>query len=79
LSSSNLVAVTFISTLFCFQDIFYSLVGCALYIAAGAFVIQYFDGRSKSETRDIGLAKGAMAIINGVVFLIDSLLSFRGE
>jgi uncharacterized membrane protein HdeD (DUF308 family) len=55
------------------------LVGCALFIAAGAFVIQYFDGQRKSDTRDIGLAKGAMAIIAGVVFLIDSVLSFRGE
>jgi hypothetical protein len=59
-------------------DIFYSLVGCALFIAAGAFVIQYFDGFVKSDTRDIGLAKGAVAIINGVVFLVDSILSFRG-
>jgi hypothetical protein len=74
-----LVAVIFVSTLFCFQDIFYSMVGCALFIAAGAFVIQYFDQYGKSDLRDIGLSKGAMAIINGVVFLVDSLLSFRGE
>jgi len=79
LSPWNLVAVTFVSTMFCFQDIFFSVVGCALFIAAGAFIIQYFDGFGKSEYRDIGLAKGAMAIINGVVFLADALLSFRGE
>ncbi|XP_023711236.1 uncharacterized protein LOC111866485 isoform X1 [Cryptotermes secundus] len=61
-------------------DIFYSLVGCALFIAAGSFVIQYFDGYYGSkETRNIGLSKGAMAIITGVVFLVDSVLSFRGE
>jgi len=76
---SKVVAVTFVSTLFCFQDIFFSMVGCALFIAAGALVIQTYDGMSKSDTRDTGLAKGAMAIIAGVVFLVDSLISFRGE
>jgi hypothetical protein len=55
------------------------LVGCALYIAAGAFAIHYFNKYGKSEIRDIGLSKGAMAIIAGVVFLIDSALTFRGE
>jgi hypothetical protein len=55
------------------------VVGCALYIAAGAFAIQYFQQFGKSNYRDIGLSKGAMAIITGVVFLIDSVLTFRGE
>jgi hypothetical protein len=71
---------TYLNTELCFQDIFYSLVGCALFIAAGSFIIQDFDRYYGSkETRNIGLSKGAMAIINGVVFLIDSVLSFRGE
>ncbi|XP_069691333.1 uncharacterized protein [Periplaneta americana] len=60
-------------------DIFYSLVGCALFIAAGSFVIEHYDHYPKGKTRDTGLSKGAMAIINGVVFFVDALLSFRGE
>ena len=61
--------------MFCFQDVFYSLVGCGLFLAAGVFIIQQYDVSWKSDFRDFGLAKGALAIINGVIFLIDSILS----
>lgn len=59
-------------------DIFFCLVGCALFVASGAFSIQYFDGKS-GDYRSKGLAKAAMAIINGAVFLLDSLFTWRGE
>lgn len=60
-------------------DIFYCLVGCAAFIAAGALNIKQFENRGKSETRDYGLAKASLAIINGAIFLVDSLLTWRGE
>ncbi|KAJ9586968.1 hypothetical protein L9F63_019459 [Diploptera punctata] len=60
-------------------DIMFSVIGCALFIAAGAFAIDRYKDARRSKQRDIGLSTGAMAIINGVVFLIDALLSFRGE
>ncbi|GLV34571.1 uncharacterized protein CBL_09052 [Carabus blaptoides fortunei] len=60
-------------------DIFFCLVGCAMFIASGAFSIQYYDRMSSGEVRNTGLAKAAMAIINGALFLLDSLLTWRGE
>ena len=60
-------------------DIFFCLVGCAAFVAAGALNIKHYDGAWKGETRDYGLAKGSVAIINGAIFLVDSLLTWRGD
>jgi hypothetical protein len=60
-------------------DIFYSLVGCALFIAAGSLNIKIYNPRARSEWRDYGLAKSSLAIINGALFLLDSLLTWRGD
>ncbi|XP_044252474.1 uncharacterized protein LOC123003643 [Tribolium madens] len=60
-------------------DIFFCLVGCATFIAAGAMNIEYFKDVRKSEYRDYGLAKASLAIIGGALFLIDSLLTWRGD
>lgn len=60
-------------------DIFYCLVGCAIFVAAGALNIEEFQNSWKGSTRDYGLAKASLAIINGALFLIDSLLTWRGD
>ncbi|XP_066259679.1 uncharacterized protein [Euwallacea similis] len=60
-------------------DIFYSLVGCAMFVAAGALNIKNFENSWKGEARDYGLAKGSMAVINGVFFLLDALITWRGD
>nr|CAD7444766.1 unnamed protein product [Timema bartmani] len=61
-------------------DLFYSLAGCALFVASGALIIQYYDkGYSSKSVRDLGLAKGSLSIINGAVFLLDTFFTFRNE
>lgn len=60
-------------------DIFFSLVGCAIFVAAGALNIKIYDDYGKSEWRDYGLSKASLAIINGALFLLDSLLTWRGD
>ncbi|XP_014616402.1 PREDICTED: uncharacterized protein LOC106793741 [Polistes canadensis] len=61
-------------------DLFFSLIGCALFVAAGALNIKYFDQIPyKSSFRDTGLAKGSISIIQGVLFLVDAFLTFKGE
>ncbi|XP_050308838.1 uncharacterized protein LOC126745152 [Anthonomus grandis grandis] len=62
-------------------DIFYTLVGCAMFVAAGALNIKHFERSSwgSSEVRDYGLAKGSLAVINGIFFLFDSLVTWRGD
>ncbi|XP_050463433.1 uncharacterized protein LOC126857755 [Cataglyphis hispanica] len=61
-------------------DLFFSLVGCALFVATGALNIDYFDKIArKSSFRDTGLAKGSISIIEGAIFLADAFLTFRGE
>ncbi|XP_063916058.1 uncharacterized protein LOC135132062 [Zophobas morio] len=59
-------------------DIFFCLVGCATFVAAGALNIEYFQNAS-GKYRDYGLAKASLAIIGGALFLIDSLLTWRGD
>ncbi|CAG9817897.1 unnamed protein product [Phaedon cochleariae] len=58
-------------------DIFFCLAGCALFVAAGAMNIKIYQDYGKSEWRDYGLAKGSLAIINGALFLLDSLLMYN--
>ncbi|XP_025990832.1 uncharacterized protein LOC105195395 [Solenopsis invicta] len=61
-------------------DLFFSLIGCALFIAAGSLNIDFFQKMGwKSTFRDTGLAKGSLSIIEGIVFLVDAFLTFRGE
>ncbi|CAD6235489.1 GSCOCG00007924001-RA-CDS [Cotesia congregata] len=61
-------------------DLFFSLIGCALFIASGALVIDAFDKVGyRSAARDRGLARGSLCIIEGALFLVDAILTFRGE
>ncbi|KAL6422804.1 hypothetical protein ACFW04_010778 [Cataglyphis niger] len=60
-------------------DLFFSLVGCALFVATGALNIDFFDKMRRSSFRDTGLAKGSISIIEGAIFLVDAFLTFRGE
>lgn len=59
-------------------DIFFSLVGAALFIATGVMIIQEWENALfKSEARKLALTKGSLAIINGVLFFLDTVLTFR--
>ncbi|XP_037048465.1 uncharacterized protein LOC119082911 [Bradysia coprophila] len=58
-------------------DIFFSLIGAALFIAAGVMVIQHWENGFKTDTRKLALTKGSLAIINGVLFFLDTILTFR--
>uniref|UniRef100_A0A6B2E6H3 Putative conserved secreted protein n=1 Tax=Phlebotomus kandelakii TaxID=1109342 RepID=A0A6B2E6H3_9DIPT len=59
------------------HDIFYSLVGCALFIAAGALIIQEWENAFKSDRRKIALSKAGLSIVNGAIFLFDVVFVFK--
>ncbi|EEB11163.1 conserved hypothetical protein [Pediculus humanus corporis] len=57
-------------------DAFYSICGCALFVASGALSIDHFQHKKyDKELSDIGLAKGSLAVINGLVFLVDAIVN----
>jgi hypothetical protein len=59
-------------------DLFFSIVGCALFIAVGVLVIQEWeDAFIKTERRKFAMAKGSLSIVNGVVFFLDIIFTFR--
>lgn len=59
-------------------DILYSLVGCALFITAGALIIEEWNNAIfKTDTRKLALTKGGLAIVNGVIFFVDAIFTFR--
>ncbi|XP_066582763.1 protein snakeskin-like [Prorops nasuta] len=61
-------------------DLFFSLIGCVLFITAGALNIEFFRSLAyRSSFRDTGLAKGSISVIEGALFLLDAILTFRGE
>ncbi|XP_034830981.1 protein snakeskin-like isoform X1 [Maniola hyperantus] len=59
-------------------DVFYSLVGVALFVASGAVIIDKFQHTSKSDWTNKNLAKGSLAIINGAILLFDAIITQRG-
>ncbi|XP_041978664.1 uncharacterized protein LOC121732763 [Aricia agestis] len=59
-------------------DIFYTLVGVALFVASGAVIIDRYQHAGKGQTRDYNLAKASLAIINGAIMLVDAVLTQRG-
>ncbi|XP_071444277.1 uncharacterized protein [Hetaerina americana] len=60
-------------------DIFYTLLGMALFVAAGGCLISNFSGNGKFYYKhvDMGLATGSLAIINAILFLADAIISFK--
>jgi len=66
-------------------DLFFSLVGAALFIASGVLILQYwndsvggtFNSWVSKDNKTTGIAKGSLAVVNGIVFLIDVVFTFR--
>ncbi|XP_058798873.1 uncharacterized protein LOC131668592 [Phymastichus coffea] len=54
-------------------DLFYCLIGCALFIAVGAIWLDKYSGSGSQKSI------GYISIIEGVVFLVDAVLVFRNE
>jgi hypothetical protein len=59
------------------HKLFYSLLGCALFVTSGVFIIDAWEGGYRTRTRDLAILKGAFAIMNGVVFFMDAIFRFR--
>ncbi|CRL04712.1 CLUMA_CG017772, isoform A [Clunio marinus] len=57
--------------------LFYSLLGSALFITSGVFIIQSWDRAFRTRTRDLAMTKGVVSIINGVIFFMDTIFTFR--
>lgn len=63
-------------------DIFFSLIGCVLFIATGALIIQawnddFIHSTFKTDARKLALTKGSLAIVNGIIFFCDVIFTFR--
>jgi len=58
-------------------DIFYSVLGCIMFILSGVLIIQAWEHSFRTRTRDLAITKASVAIINGIVFLFDGIFTFR--
>lgn len=62
-------------------DIFFSLIGCALYIACGILVFQDwkdgFHDKLDADAAKYAKSKAGLSIVQGVLFLIDVVFTFR--
>lgn len=57
--------------------LFYSLLGAALFLTSGFFIIQSWERAFRTRTRDLAMTKGVVSIINGVIFIMDTIFTFR--
>ncbi|XP_063992098.1 uncharacterized protein LOC135170319 [Diachasmimorpha longicaudata] len=53
-------------------ELFFLLVGCAMFIASGAITLDRYGGNR-------AVARGSLSIVEGVLLLLDGFLIFRGE
>lgn len=61
-------------------DMFYVLIGAALFIASGVMSYNYYSGYAlKSSYVNTGLTKAWLSILNGIVFVVDAAFTYRGE
>ncbi|XP_046399737.1 uncharacterized protein LOC124166123 [Ischnura elegans] len=60
-------------------DMYYTLLGMALFVAAGSCLISNFSGNGifYHHNVDIGLAAGSLAIINAILMLVDAVITFK--
>lgn len=56
--------------------IFYSLLGGAMFLTSGVFIIEAWERAYRTRTRDLAMTKGAVAIINGIIFIMDTIFAF---
>jgi hypothetical protein len=66
-------------------DLFFSLIGCAMFITCGVLILQYWNdsvggkiiGFASSDRKSLGITKGSLSIVNGILFLVDVVFTFR--
>lgn len=58
-------------------DMFFSLIGCAMFIASGVLILKEWENAWSNDTKKIAISKGSLAIINGVLFLFDAVFTLR--
>lgn len=60
-------------------DLFFSIIGSAMFIASGVLIIEAWEHSFRTKTRDLAITKGSVSIINGVIFLFDTIFTFRDK
>lgn len=64
-------------------DIFFSLIGAALFITSGSIILHDWNNEKNSilphlgANKDLIPIKGGLAIVNGIIFLLDVVFTFR--
>jgi hypothetical protein len=56
-----------------------------MFIASGVLILQYWNdttagkvhGFFSNDNKSLGITKGSLAVINGIVFLVDVVFTFR--
>ncbi|XP_058063605.1 uncharacterized protein LOC131213557 [Anopheles bellator] len=58
-------------------DLFFSLIGCAMFIASGVLILKEWENAWSTDTKKIAITKGSLAITNGVLFFFDAIFTLR--
>lgn len=60
-------------------DIFLSVIGTAAFVTSGIFIIEEWENSFRTRTRDLAILKGSVSILNGIIFGLDALFTFRDK
>lgn len=60
-------------------EILQNVCGAIMYIATGAMAIDTYKDLPKTDTRDAGLALGALSLGNALAYTIDAFFAYRNK
>uniref|UniRef100_A0A182LZ15 MARVEL domain-containing protein n=1 Tax=Anopheles culicifacies TaxID=139723 RepID=A0A182LZ15_9DIPT len=58
-------------------DVFFSLIGCAMFIASGVLILKEWENAWSTDTKKLAISKGSLAVTNGVLFFFDAIFTLR--
>lgn len=56
--------------------VLYSLFGAVLFLSSGVFTLQIWERAFHNSERNLAMSKSVVAIINGAIFLMDTIFTF---
>ncbi|XP_072392961.1 uncharacterized protein [Diabrotica undecimpunctata] len=60
-------------------DIYYSIVGCSLFLATGILNMLRYTDYSSSRWKTFGIFKSLFSLVNAVLFAVDAFFTYKGE
>ncbi|XP_055913584.1 uncharacterized protein LOC129947159 isoform X2 [Eupeodes corollae] len=60
-------------------DIFFSVIGCCLFVTSGVLLFEAWEYSFRTRTRDLAMVKASLAIVDGALFGFDAIFTLKDK